>query len=71
MPATRHVPLPHLREWREHRLMSQAEVKDKTGLAIATISNLENGKAEATYGTIAKLAEALGISREQLVREKP
>jgi transcriptional regulator with XRE-family HTH domain len=65
------VGLPYLKAWRLYRFMSQSELKDKTGIAISTISYLENGREQANTRTIGKLAEALGITREQLVRERP
>jgi transcriptional regulator with XRE-family HTH domain len=50
--------------------LPQRELQELSGVAKATIIRLENGGPAAT-GTIAKLAKALGITREQLVREDP
>lgn len=48
----------------------QKELAEKSGITETTISRLENGEP-ARIDTIAKLADALGISREQLIREEP
>jgi len=66
----RGVPLPHLREWREWRGLTQEELKDASGVTVATISRLENGMP-ARLDTVRRLAGALTIGREQLMRTHP
>jgi transcriptional regulator with XRE-family HTH domain len=70
MAEIRRVTLPYLREWRQHRLLSQAELGEASSLSLVTISHLENG-GQANFATVGKLAKALNITREQLVRERP
>lgn len=70
MSSTKGTPLPYLRAWREWRGMSQEELSRVAEVTAATISRLENG-AVARFGTIAKLATALQITREQLMRSDP
>lgn len=70
MSSIKGTPLPYLRAWREWRGMSQEELSRKAEVTPATISRLENG-AVARFGTIAKLATALQITREQLMRSDP
>jgi transcriptional regulator with XRE-family HTH domain len=65
------VSLPYLKAWRQYKLMSQTELRDRSGVTVSSISVLENGKSQANTRTVGKLAEALGITREQLVRERP
>lgn len=65
------VELPYLVKWRVWRGMSQGEVHRKSGVSVNTLSRLENGKGAANFATIAKLAAALGISREDLMRKDP
>ncbi len=66
----RDITLPYLRFWREKYFLTQTELGKKAGVAYATISRIENG-AGAKMNTIAKLATALGITREQLIRTNP
>ena len=70
MNISKGTPLPYLRAWRERRGMSQEELSRLAEVTPATISRLENG-AIARFGTIAKLATALQITREQLMRSDP
>lgn len=67
---SRDIALPYLRAWREQRIMTQGELAERAGITSATISRIENG-AGAKLRTIARLADALGISREQLIRSQP
>lgn len=67
---SRDIALPYLRLWRERHYLTQSELGEKAGIAYATISRIENG-AGAKMNTIAKLADALGITREQLIRTQP
>lgn len=62
--------IPYLRAWRNHRIMSQKELAEKAGITEATVSRLETG-GRVRYSTVAKLADALGITREQLLRSEP
>lgn len=70
MPAIKGVTVPLLRAWREWKALEQTELGQRAGITATTISRLENG-ASARLGTIAKLADALGISREQLLHSQP
>lgn len=65
------VPLPYLRAWRLAKMMSQDELSAKTGIAKATLSRLENQKQSANLVTVGKIADALGVTRQQLARENP
>lgn len=49
--------------------MTQSELAEKAGVALSTISFVENGKHEAVRApTISKLANALGVSVESLFK---
>jgi transcriptional regulator with XRE-family HTH domain len=66
------VPLPYLRAWRESKFVSRDELAAKSGVSKSTIVRLEiNGGQGAILSTVGKLAVALGITREQLVRQNP
>ncbi|MFC5603795.1 helix-turn-helix domain-containing protein [Sporosarcina koreensis] len=52
----------HLRMIRESKGMNQEQLAEKAGIARARISEIENGKGNATLGTLAKVMEALEIT---------
>jgi len=56
-----------LREWRQKRAFSQAELAAHAGVSKATIVNLEQpGRRTPHPRTVRKLAVALGVSPEDL-----
>ncbi|NQS88772.1 helix-turn-helix transcriptional regulator [Patescibacteria group bacterium] len=50
-----------LKELREKHYLSQEDLAGKSGMTASTINRLENGKQKAQFGTIRKLAKALGV----------
>jgi DNA-binding XRE family transcriptional regulator len=62
--------LTYLRAWREWRVMSQAELARRAKVSKATVARIEGGQP-AVFVTTDKLAKALEVTREQLVREGP
>jgi transcriptional regulator with XRE-family HTH domain len=56
-----------LKEVRERLLVTQAELAERTGIAEATISRLENGIQTPRISTARKLAEALSVLPEELI----
>lgn len=61
------MKLVRLREWRTRRGFSQQELSGRSEVARDAISKLENGRREASPLTARRLAEALGVTPEQLV----
>ncbi len=61
MPKT-----PGLRESRRTRLMSQEDLALSAGVTPGTIVRLEAG-SDGYYGTIRKLAAALGVKPQELM----
>lgn len=59
--------LPRLKEWRERRLLTQAELASRSGVAETTINRLENARHEARFSTVRKLAEALSVEPQALM----
>ncbi len=57
-----------LRAWREHRGMTLQALADAAGLSRAYISQIEGGKRTGSAATLAKLAQALGVSVVALIR---
>lgn len=56
-----------LREVRERLLVTQAELSERTGIAEATLSRIENGLQEPRISTIRKIANGLGVAPEELM----
>lgn len=67
----RGVALPYLRRWRHWHGLTQEELSRMAGVATYTIGRLEVGATHANSGTVAKLAEALGIDRATLINQSP
>lgn len=67
---TRGVPVPHLRAWRQAKYLSQLELGERAGLSRITITRAERGEA-VSFPNIRKLAEALGVTPDDLVHADP
>jgi transcriptional regulator with XRE-family HTH domain len=63
----RRIPLPHLREVRQSRGLSQRELGELARVSSGTVYRVENGLRGAYPGTVRKLATALGVTSEELV----
>jgi repressor LexA len=59
-----------LRQLRRERALSQQDVTRLTGVAQATLSDLEGSKRGARASTLRKLAEALGVEPRKLMKEE-
>ncbi len=66
----RGIPLPHLKEVRQSKGLSQRELGRLAGVSSGTVYRVENGLRGAYAGTVRKLATALGVAPEVLVRGK-
>lgn len=55
--------------WRKRRLMTVEALADKAGISKGNLSDIENGKKDPRYLTLAFIAEALGITVATLLRE--
>lgn len=58
----------NMKKLREAKGLSQGDIHRATGIDRAYISNLEAGKQNPTLETIAKIAEALGVGSDQLLK---
>lgn len=63
-------PLPHLRDWRINRALTQKELAAKANVGEATVARAELGK-EVSALNAAKLAKALDITLKQLQEQTP
>ena len=59
-----------LRRLRRELALSQQDLMRMTGVAQATLSDLELGKRNARASTVRKLAEALGMEPRELMKEE-
>ncbi len=59
-----------LKRLRREKALSQQDLTRKTGVAQATLSDLEGGKRGARASTLRKLAEALGVEPRELMKEE-
>ncbi len=62
------VNVERLRTLRRLRAMSQEELAEESGVGRATISRIERGETGAHGRTLRKLAGALSVGVEELVR---
>ena len=60
--------MQRLRALRQQRVLTLRELEEHSGVAYNTIWHLEKGKREAQPRTIRKLAQALGVDPEELVK---
>ena len=71
MPETKFQFLgSQIRTARKRKNLTQKKLADKTGLAIKTVQETEKGKKNATYDTLSRLIECLGVSADTLFPTK-
>lgn len=58
----------NMKKIRLEKDMSQGDICRSLGLDRAYISNVENGKQNLTISTMEKIAKALGVSIDQLLK---
>lgn len=58
-----------IRVWREHRGLTSKALADKAGIGQGFLSQIETGKREGTIDTLRKIAAALALTVDDLVRE--
>ncbi len=57
-----------LRDLRKRRLLTQEQLAERSGVGIATIVRVERNQVEPRGSTIRKLADALDVEPEELVK---
>jgi transcriptional regulator with XRE-family HTH domain len=57
-----------LRDLRKRAVLTQKELADKSGVGVTTIIRIERNQVEPHGSTIRKLAEALDVEPQELVR---
>lgn len=61
----------YLKEWREHRELSQERLADRVGVTQGLISQLENNRVNYTSDLLEKLADALMCEPADLLMRNP
>jgi DNA-binding Xre family transcriptional regulator len=56
-----------IRVWRDHRCLTGRALAKQAGIAPAYLSQIETGKREGTVETLKALAQALGVTVDDLV----
>ena len=56
-----------LKEWRQRRLLTQAELAERVEMTVGTINRIERGVHEPRFSTIRKLAAALEVTPDDLI----
>lgn len=59
----------NLKAYRRKLGITQAELYLRCGVSITTISSIENGHSDGATGTLLKLADALGVTIDDIIRE--
>jgi transcriptional regulator with XRE-family HTH domain len=57
-----------LRNLRKRSLLTQEQLAERSGIGVATIIRVERNQVEPRGSTIRKLAEALNVEPEELVK---
>ena len=57
-----------LRDLRKRSLLTQEQLAERSGIGVATIIRVERNQVEPRGSTIRKLAEALSVEPEELVK---
>lgn len=60
-----------VREWREHRHMTQEQLAERVGITPASLSRIERGLQAYTRGSLEALAEALQCQPADLLTRNP
>jgi|SRR5579859_609003 len=68
--APRGLVVPYLRAWRISYALSQSDLAERSGASKPALVRAEGG-ARLSFANIHKVAECLGISVQQLLREDP
>lgn len=60
----------NLRGLREARALTQQELSERSGVPRPTLAHLESGSANPTLAVLARVAQALSVAMEELVRAR-
>ncbi len=58
----------NLKRLREDRLLTQAELAERAGIALSSLVRVENDQVDPRFTTIRKLAQALDVDHRELTK---
>ena len=58
----------NLKRIRTEKNISQGDIAESLGVSRGFVSNLENGKTNPTLATITRIANAVGVSTDELLK---
>ena len=71
MPTIEAVKIGNnLRRLREDRLLTQAELAERAGIALSSLVRIENDQVDPRFSSIRKLARALDADPKELTTRK-
>jgi transcriptional regulator with XRE-family HTH domain len=60
----------NLRRLREDRLLTQAELAERAGIALSSLVRIENDQVDPRFSSIRKLAKALDVDPRELTKSE-
>jgi transcriptional regulator with XRE-family HTH domain len=60
----------NLRRLREDRLLTQAELAERAGIALSSLVRIENDQVDPRFSSIRKLAKALDVDPRELTKRQ-
>jgi transcriptional regulator with XRE-family HTH domain len=60
----------NLKRLREDRLLTQAELAERAGIALSSLVRIENDQVNPRFTSIRKLATALGVDHREVTRRE-
>ncbi len=71
MPTIKVVKIgKNLKRLREDRLLTQAELAERAGIALSSLVRVENDQVDPRFSTIRKLAGGLGVDAKELTKRE-
>ena len=71
MPTIEAVKIgDNLRRLREDRLLTQAELAERAGIALSSLVRIENNQVNPRFSSIRKLARALDADPKELTKRE-
>lgn len=71
MPTIEAVKIgKNLKQLRENRLLTQAELAERSGMALSSLVRIENDQVDPRFSSIRKLASGLNVHPQELTNRE-